>query len=396
MTDVFAGIRVLDVSQNTFAPAAAAVLADFGADVIKVEHPSRGGPGRKPSVHPSIDGVDLGAAQNNRKKRSIALDLAAPEGAEVLSRLVAGADVFITNFLIPTATKLGIDEAAIRGMNPRIVYTRATGQGARGPAAHDRAYDSTAYWARGGIAASFARGGQPPMPLPAFGDRAGSMNLAFGIAAALLRRERTGEGATVDVSLLSTALWQNSSTTVYGLALGEGGGRSDLSANPLSRSYQTADRRWLILTMLDPDRFWPDFCRRIGRSDLADDPRYAKALSRVEHSHTLVVELERTFAGATLTEWRERFASLEGAWAPLLTAREAAEEPQVLANEYVVAVDEGEGRSVRLVLPPVQFDGRPPSTSRPPSFGAHTDEVLHELGYSSTEVAKLRDVHVTG
>jgi crotonobetainyl-CoA:carnitine CoA-transferase CaiB-like acyl-CoA transferase len=394
MTEIFAGIRVLDVSQNTFAPAAAGLLADFGADVVRIEHPRRAtSEGRKGYVHPSVDGVDLGMAQSNRGKRSVGLDLATPQGADVLARLVGTADVFLTNFLIPTAQKLGIDEAYIRGMNPRIVYARATGQGPRGPEADTRAYDATAYWARGGVGASFARGDRPPMPLPSFGDRAGSMNLAFGITAALLRRERTGEGGTVDVSLLGTALWQNSSTTTYAMA-GTATTSRERSTNPLSRMYETSDQRWLIVTMLDPDRFWPDFCDRLGRPDLAADDRYRDASSRARHADQLVDELGRVFRSATLAGWRTRFATLEGAWAPLLTALEAAEQPQAGANGYVAVVDQGEGRSTRLLPPPVQFDGAPPRLGRPPAFGDHGDEVLLDLGYTKDDIAAMREVQV--
>jgi crotonobetainyl-CoA:carnitine CoA-transferase CaiB-like acyl-CoA transferase len=399
VTEIFAGIRVLDVAQNTFGPAAAGVLADFGADVIKVEHPVRGDPQRglvTAAMQPSIGGVNLGMAQVNRGKRSIGLDLTSLEGSEVLAKLVRSADVFLTNCLPATAAKLGIAEETIRATNPRIVYARASGFGPRGPHATERAYDSTAYWARSGIAASLARGDtRPPSPLPAFGDRVGAMNLAFGIAAALLRRERTGEGACVDVSLLGTALWQNSSTTVYSMALGEDWrSRSATVTNPLSATYETSDHRWLTLAMLESDRFWGDFCEKIGGGDLVDDPRFSDSAARTQHAAALVSELDKIFAGATLSEWRERFASLEGAWAPYLTSLEAVEDPQVLANGYVVSVEQGNGLDVRLLPPPVQFDGAPPVLRRAPEFAEHGEEILLEFGYSWDDIVALHDAKV--
>jgi crotonobetainyl-CoA:carnitine CoA-transferase CaiB-like acyl-CoA transferase len=400
MTDVFGGIRVLDVAQNTFGPAAAGILADFGADVIKVEHPVRGDPQRglvTAAIQPTIGGVNLGMAQVNRGKRSMGLDLTSPVGVQILHDLVRQADVFLTNFLPRTTAKLRIDEETVRTVNPRIVYARATGQGPRGPDSGRPAYDSTSYWARGGVGSSFAEPprGRPPRPLPAFGDRAGAMNLAFGIAAALLRRERTGEGATVDVSLLSTALYQNSSTAVYSLALGqEWGARAEVVTNPLTHVYATKDQRWVSLCMLASDKFWPEFCARIGRPELIDDPRYVDSGARQTNSGELVHELDGVFAAATLAEWRGRLEGMSGAWAPMQNVLELADDPQVVANHYLLEVAEGDGRTARLIPPPVQFDGAPPTLRRPPEFAEHGEQILLEMGYTWDDITKLKDAGV--
>jgi crotonobetainyl-CoA:carnitine CoA-transferase CaiB-like acyl-CoA transferase len=396
VTEIFAGLRVLDVAHTTFGPAAAGVLADFGADVIKVEHPVRGDPQRglvTAAQQPTIDGVNLGMAQVNRGKRSIGLNIASPEGLEVLYELVRASDVFLTNFLLMTATKLQIDEATIRAINPRIVYARASGQGVRGPNANDRAYDATAYWGRGGIAASISRNqGRPPSPLPAFGDRVGAMNMAFGIAAALLRRERTGEGATVDVSLLGSALWQNSSTTVYSMALGsDWGQRAGTVTNPLSGMYETKDGRWLTLSMLESDKFWADFCQHIGRPELEHDERFVDSAARAQHVDELRADLDAAFASATFDEWRDRFATLEGAWAPYQTGLEAASDPQAVANGYVVEVEQWNGVKTRLLPPPAQFDNEPPTLRRAPEFAEHGEEILQEIGFSWDDIIKMKD-----
>jgi crotonobetainyl-CoA:carnitine CoA-transferase CaiB-like acyl-CoA transferase len=394
MNEVFEGIRVLDVAQNTFGPAAAMILADFGADVIKVEHPVRGDPQRglvTAAIQPTVDGIHLALLQTNRGKKSMGLDLSVADGRDILYELVRGADVFLTNFLPKTTRKLGIDEPTIRGIKPDMIYARATGQGPDGPEADKPGYDSTVYWGRGGIAATFARGGRPPAPAAAFGDRAGAMNLAFGIAAALLRRERTGEGAIVDVSLLGTAIWQNSSTTVYSLALGEDfGTRSHHVPNPLSHIYATSDDRWLILGLLQSDRFWSEFCQAVGRPDLRDDPRYTDAKAREENSEALVSELDQTFRSAPLREWRTRLSAITGAWAPIATVFEAADDPQAAANNYVLETDQGDGRTVRLVPPPVRFDGKPPTLRRTAEFAEHGEEILLELGKSRDDIRELK------
>jgi crotonobetainyl-CoA:carnitine CoA-transferase CaiB-like acyl-CoA transferase len=400
VTELFAGIRVLDVAQNTFGPAAAGILADFGADVIKIEHPVRGDPQRglvTAAIQPTIGGVNLGMAQVNRGKRSMGLDLTSPLGVDILHDLVKGSDVFLTNFLPRTTFKLRIDEETVRTVNPRIVYARATGQGPRGPDSDKPAYDSTSYWARGGVGASFFEPGgvRPPRSLPAFGDRAGAMNLAFGIAAALLRRERSGEGATVDVSLLATAMYQNSSTAVYSLAIGqEWGARAQQVTNPLTQMYATQDQRWLSLCMLESDRFWPEFCTRIGRPDLIGDPKYVDARGREANSDDLVSELARVFSSASLADWRTRFEGMSGAWAPLQTVLELEDDPQVTANGYLVEVDQGGGRNARLIPPPVQIDGVPPTLRRPAEFAEHGERILLDMGYTWEEIGKLKDAGV--
>jgi crotonobetainyl-CoA:carnitine CoA-transferase CaiB-like acyl-CoA transferase len=398
MTEIFAGIRVLDVAQNTFGPAAAGVLSDFGADVIKVEHPTRGDPQRglvTAAIQPSVGGMNLGMAQVNRGKRSIGLDLTSDKGREILYELVRTSDVFLTNFLPRTTSKLKMDEQSIRQVQPSIIYARATGQGPKGPDIDKPAYDATVYWGRGAIGAglqSSEPGARPPKPLPAFGDRAGAMNMAFGIAAALLRRERTGEGATVDVSLLSTAMYQNSSTAVYSLALNQDwSSRRDRVTNPLSHTYRTKDGRWLTLCMLESDRVWPGFCDRIGRPELTYDRRFCDSAARGAHSAELVAVLEDAFVQFTLDEWRRRFVTLNGAWEPMQTVVDLPTDPQVIANNYLVEVDVGNGVTTRLIPPPVQFDGRPPQLRRAAEFSENGEEILLELGYSWSDIGIFKN-----
>lgn len=395
---IFEGLRVLEVAQWTFAPAAAAVLADLGADVVKIEHPRTGDPQRAlvtSGMTPTLGHVNLVMAQTNRGKRSMGLDLREEEGIQILHRLIDHSDVFLTNFLAPARVKLGIDVDDVRGRNPRIIYARATGQGAVGPDADQGGYDASSYWMRGGVAASLGvPGASPPRQPPAFGDKAAAMNLAFGIAAALYRRERTGAGSTVDVSLLSTAIWQNSSAIVYT----EAGGTEFLvqsrgSMNPLASHYLTSDGRAIALVLLESDRYWADLCRHVGHPELIEDERFADSAARARNGKECAAELARIFGSASLDEWRRRFADFDAPWAAGQLFGELADDPQVQANGYLCRSDQG-GVDVTLVPPPVRFDESTPVLSRAPEHAEHTEEVMLELGYSWEQITKFKDTGV--
>lgn len=396
LTPVFDGVRVLEVAQWTFAPAAAAVLADFGASVIKVEDPVTGDPQRglaSAGVVPTVNGVNLVTAQTNRGKRSVGVNLRDPRGQELLMELVDQADVFVTNFRGPARVKLGFDEQTVRARNPRIIYARGTGQGAHGPDADRGGYDFTSYWIRSGIAAALtAEGADRPLNQPpAFGDKVGAMNLAFGIAAALFRRERTGQGAIVDVSLLGTALWQHSSAILYSWASGrEFPVTTGRSTNPIARGYRTADDRWIALMMIESDRWWADLCRHLDRVDLITDERFVDAAARTENSAACVAELEMIFAARPLAEWERRFADLAGPWAAMRSMLETATDPQVVANGYAVPVDH-DGAEAPLMSAPVQFDEHVPRLRRAPEHAEHSEQVLLELGYDWDEIVALKD-----
>ncbi len=400
MTAMFEGIRVVEVAQWTFVPAAAGVLCDFGAEVIKIEDPVTGDAQRglaAAGVTPMKGDVNLVMEQTNRGKRSLGLDLRRPEGRQLLYRLVETADVFVTNFLPDARRKLGIEPEDLHPVKPDLVYVRGHAYGNQGPDAEQGGYDATAYWARGGVGHSLTRpdADQPVGQRPAFGDKAGAMNIAFGVAAALFRRERTGLGATVDVSLLGTALWQVSSDIVYTMGLGTDFSRVPRRiGNPLTGSYRTRDGRWLTLMMLESDRWWPDLCEHLGRDDLFGDPRYTDAAARSRHAPELVAELNSVFAGATLDEWRARFETLAGPWSVFQDLLEAANDPQAAANGYVTTVDHPSGATVDLVAAPVQFDGERPVLSAAPEHGADTEQILLDLGEDWDSLARYKEAGV--
>ncbi len=403
MEPILAGVRVVEVAQWWFVPSGGAVLADWGADVVKIEHPVTGDPQRglvTSGFFPPTGGVNFMMEQSNRGKRSVAVDLGKPEGRAILDKLIAGADVFLTNFLPDARTKLGIDVEDVRRVNPKIIYARGHGQGARGPDAGRGGYDAASFWSRGGIAHALtpASAAAPIMQRAAFGDSAGGMTVAGGIAAALFRRERTGEPSIVDVSLLGTAMWilapdivmtrlTDAEMPAFGRAA---------APNPIVNSYRTKDGRWLFLNMLQPDRFWADFCRHIDRPDMIDDERFASGMARFQNREACVAELDAHFASRTLDEWRTMLAHVEGVWAPMQTAKEVGNDPQAVANGYLSEVDRGDGTTFSLVASPVQFDETPPALRPAPEMGQHTEEVLLALGMSWEELAKLKDAGAIG
>ncbi|HEY8122126.1 MAG TPA: CoA transferase [Myxococcota bacterium] len=388
MLDVMKGVRVLEVAQFWFVPSAGAVLADWGADVIKVEHPVRGDGQRglaTSGVSTDVGGVDYLVQQPNRGKRSVGIDIATPAGLELLYTLAEQCDVFLTNFLPDARRRLRIDVEHIRARNPRIVYVRGHGQGDAGPEREQGGYDATVFWTRSGIAAALTPPelSEPISQRAAFGDGIGGMTLAGGIAAALFHRERTGEAKVVDVSLLATAMWVVSPDIVASKLMPAGTQQIPWAPrttrfNPVVNSYKTKDARWLILVHLQSDRYWADFCARIGRSDMIDDARFEDARARFENRAACIAELDRAFATRTLAEWRVAFEGMEGPWAPMQTPRELHEDRQALANGYLQEVDGGARPRFTLVRSPVQFDAQRPELRRGPEMGEHTDEVLME------------------
>jgi crotonobetainyl-CoA:carnitine CoA-transferase CaiB-like acyl-CoA transferase len=397
MRDVMAGTRVIEVGAWTFVPAAGAILADWGADVLKIEHPEVGDPQRGLStmgVIPGSAGVDFMMEVPNRGKRSVAIDIATDGGRELLYRLVEVSDVFLTSFLPDARERLGIEVEQIRARNPNIVYARGHGQGSKGPEHRRGGFDAASHWSRGGVADALTPPGAdgPISPRAAFGDVMGGLAIAAGISAALYGRERTGEPSVVDVSLLATAMWNLQPDIVMTKALGLDDilrySSRGASINPLVGNYQTKDGRWLLLNMMQSDRYWADFCEHIGRPDLIEDGRFKDASLRTENRVELGGLLEEVFASRTLAEWREALATMEGVWAPVQKVPELYHDQQVIANGYLRPVRDSDGHEFELVAAPAQFDESPPDLKPCPRHGEHTDEVLQELGLSWDEIVE--------
>ena len=398
------GVRILEVAQFTFVPSAGAVLADWGADVIKIEHAERGDAqrglirllgldvqSRGTSFFPIMEGP-------NRGKRSVGLALENPAARPVLEELVRSSDVFLTNFLPGARARLRIDVEDIRAINPDIVYVRGTGFGNRGEEADKGGYDSTAFWARGGSAAGVTPPGSDTMmrmPSGAYGDSLGGMTIAGGIAAALYSRRVTGEPSVVDVSLIGVGAWATQFSV--NLALLAGGPlpqveqpRHGSPTNPLIGAYRTADGRWLELAMLQPGRYWPRLCTAIGREDLAADERFDTVEKLMRNAAEAAEILAGVIEERTYAEWQEILKDVDGQWAAVQDAWEVGQDPALRANGLIAPVVDADGERRELVANPVQFDETPPELRRAPQFAEHTDEVLRELGWSDEQLIRLK------
>jgi crotonobetainyl-CoA:carnitine CoA-transferase CaiB-like acyl-CoA transferase len=403
MSGVMEGIRILEVAEHTFVPAASAILSDWGADVIKIEPTERGDAMRGLA---STGVMKLGEGRvhallehSNRGKRSLALDLTSEGGLEVLYALVARSDVFLTNKLPSVRTKLGIDVDDIRAHNPNIVYVRGSGFGPVGPEADKGGYDFLSYWSRSGL----AMGGSPVedpdrlagMPGPAYGDSIGAMTIAGGISAALLHRERTGEAKIVDVSLLATGMWALGAGIALSLQLGipwrPPARDGSAMRNPLSKSYRTKDGRWLSLSCLQGFHYFPEACRVLGLAELVEDERFATVELLIENALIASQLIADAFESATLEEWKQRLRGFSGQWSPVLDSLEIVEDEQVKANHYMVNAELDDGTPIPLVSTPVQFDGQSSQPRRAPDFNEHGDGILtEELGLDWETVIDLK------
>jgi crotonobetainyl-CoA:carnitine CoA-transferase CaiB-like acyl-CoA transferase len=394
MYDVMANVRVVEVAEHTFVPAASMMLADWGADVIKVERATGGGdPGRHLRLPGTGGKVNPFFEAGNRGKRSIALDLTQASAREQLYRLIDGADVFVTNLRSGARAKLGIEPATLMARNPRLIYARGTGYGLRGTMADDGGFDFPSSWCRSGSGyVQTFPSGEPPQQPGSVGDLCGGATLAGAIAAALFRRERTGKGAVVDNALFMVGTYIMSQSVIaasIGFPRGQAVPQRD-ARDPLLNLYRTRDDRWISLCLLN-DGWWPDFARRIDRPDLIEDPRYATHAVRATHAGALVAELNAVFANRDFAEWRTALAEMEGVWAPLQSPAEVIEDAQALDNGFVTRVEIDAETSYLVGASPAQFDERPIGALRGgPGFGEHSDAILGEIGLGADQIAALR------
>lgn len=397
MTAMFDGVRVLELAQWVFVPVAGALLADWGADVIHIEHPTEGDPYRglvSAGILSSKNGVNMSMELANRGKRSLAVDVRHPKGKELVLKLIENVDIFLTNFRPGALERLGFTPEELMKRNPRLIYARGHGFGTKGPDANKAGYDASAFWARGGMAHVLT----PPVldePIGqrgAFGDRSGGMALAFGMASALYKRERTGKGTLVDVSLLATSMWILSSDLISALQGEKPRARYGRGAmpNPLLGIYRTSDARHISLVFLQPDRYWPDFCRVIDRAELIDDPRFSSLKARAENGAALTEIIDAEFAKRTYAEWCALLEPLDAPWAPVQAVEELLTDPQTIANGYIQPVDNDGGPEFSLPAVPVQFDEQPPKLRRGPEHGEHTEAILLEIGYDWDDIASFQ------
>jgi crotonobetainyl-CoA:carnitine CoA-transferase CaiB-like acyl-CoA transferase len=387
-----AGIRVLDMTVWQQGTSCSAMLADLGADVIKIEEAVRGDPGRGLHRAERAGGLSAYFHALNRGKRSLALDLKHPRGREVLLRLARDADVFLTNFRPGVCERLGIGYDDLSAANPRIIFARASGYGARGPDAGAGSFDILGQ-ARGGLMAVTGEpDGVPKNTGAPIADQAGGLFCAFGILAALLHRERTGEGQQVETSLLGSVMALQSFNITSALLSGEPPRRFPRAGfTPFWNVYQGSDGRWFAVGML-LNRGWPDVCELIGRPELVDDERFAEYRPRVrDHADELIAILDEAFAARPADEW-VRLLNERGIYsARVLDYEEMPHDAQIRANEYLVDVPGPDGLPVPMVATPVELSKSPARVrALGPEHGQHTEEVLLEAGYTWEEIDVLR------
>jgi crotonobetainyl-CoA:carnitine CoA-transferase CaiB-like acyl-CoA transferase len=395
------GVRVVEVAGWTFVPAAGAMLADLGADVIKIE-PQNGDPQRGLTnlLNLGTDATNPFLEIPNRGKRSVTLDLTHPQGREVLLRLIETADVFLTSYLPALRARMGIEPADLQAVNPKLIYVRGHGWGAKGPKADIGAYDMAAAWSAGGLAYKLtgADADSPPMQPAAFYDLQGASTIAGAVGTALFARERSGTGSVVDVSLLGTALWTMAPDILGAKAAGTVPTvERKTSNNPLSNFYRTGDNRWIALVCLQSDRFWPELMTLAERSDLIADPRFADAGVRFANKVECIATLDAIFATKSLAEWEAILAKFSGVWSPVRSFEELYESEQIDANDMLPEVTRHDGGTYRTPAPAAQFDGEAGAPQGPaPELGQHTEEVLLDAGLDWDAISAYREQGALG
>ena len=400
MGAVLEGIKVLDMTTYLMAPVTGALLGEYGAEVIKIEDPAGGDPIRDFLSAGSFAKTDInfGLELGNRNKKSLALNLKDPRGREVAYKLVERSDIFLTNIRHPALEKLGMDYETLSRINPRLIYAHGTGYGPKGPDRDRPAYDELAFWARGGTMGILGQPNTPPVPLHGgIGDMSSGAIFVAGIMAALLYRERTGEGQKVDCSLYHCGIWAAGLDVQTGLATREDVPRMSRknTGNPIYNTYQAKDGKWFQFVMLQTDRWWDDVCKVIGREDLITDPRFNTHEKRCSNSQAAIAILDEVFATKPRDEWAQLFNEYRFAWAPQSYTTEIISDPQALANNYFTEVEHPSGKRVRFVAAPWQLSKTPIRIkSAAPALGQHTEETLLDLGYTQEQIQELRSQRV--
>ena len=400
MSRLLEGIRVLELGSFVAVPAAGTILADLGAEVVKVEHPVTGDPGRGFDVNPKgvithEGGLNISFELLNRGKKSIAVDLTSLSGQEIIHRLANHFDIVVTNLTPHRQERYRVRYEDLSTVNEGLIYVVLTGYGMEGPEKNRSGFDYAAFWARSGLMGMLGQVGTPPVQeRPAMGDLTTALSLTTAVGMALFERSRSGKGQLIETSLLHTGMWVMGTDLVVALKDREPvrrNLRTDV-INPIFNFYEAKDGKWMQLVMVHGDKYWPRFCRALGIEELIDDPRFDSLKKRSENNVELIDLLDQRFAEKTRDEWAGQLDGEGCMWGPIQTLDEVIADPQAAANGYFLDILHPSEGGFRLVSPPLKFYRTPGETpNAAPEFGQHTEEQLLSVGYTWDEIAGLRD-----
>jgi crotonobetainyl-CoA:carnitine CoA-transferase CaiB-like acyl-CoA transferase len=404
MAGALEGVKIVELAMWAAAPAGGGIMADWGAEVLKIEDPQGGDPFR------AFLSLGVGAAQasaingsfesDNRNKKSLTIDVRTPEGQAIVYHLIEKADVFLTNLRPAALERYGMTYAALKVHNPQLIYVGVTGYGPVGPERDRAAFDYAGFWARAGMMATIGEpDAPPPGQRPGMGDHTTAMTAAGATAAALFARERTGQGQEVQLSLYRTGVWVDSMDIQTALITRQNVPRLSRKTmgNPLFNCYQAKDGKWFQLVNLQSDRHWPGLCEIINRPDLQHDARFVDAAARQKHNSALIAILDEAIRTKTRAEWSALMDAAGVFWAPIQTVEDVINDPQAKANGAFVPVQISSGEHIELVATPVDFSHTPAHTrTGAPELGQHTEEVLLAYGYSWEALEQLRERGVIG
>lgn len=399
------GIRVVEMTVWQQGPEAGAMLADMGAEVIKVERPFSGDPGRgvqqlsEALMSGAESGINYYFESHNRNKKGLAIDATKPKGRDIIYKLVQKADVFLTNFIPASMEKLGLDYDSLAKQNPKLIYAMGSSYGVRGPGRNRESMD-IAGQARSGIMTLIgAEPGQAPRSAGlGTADQVGAFMLAYGVMTALFARERTGQGQMVSASLLGTMIAAQGHWMQAHLVTGQQPSprpRAD-ARNPFWNMYQTKDNRWLVLSMTRSDQHWHNLCQALEIPDVENDLRFPDHDQRLANAKVLIAIMDRQFAKRTLAEWVERLEKAKLVFAPVNVYADVVADPAVWDNDYIVEDVHPIAGKMRMVGSPVYLSKTPAKAkSGAPELGQHTEEVLTEIcGYSWDDLIAFKDERI--
>lgn len=394
------GLKVLEVANWVAAPSACAIMADMGAEVVKIEHPETGDPVRGVTISSRgvvqhTGGINLLFELLNRGKRSVAVNLNDIQGQEIVQKLAAESDIVVTNLTPNRQERYQLRYEDLSAQNPRLIYLALTGYGTEGPDRDRSGFDYAAFWARSGIMASLGEtGGPPTQQRPGMGDQTTSLALTAAIGMALYERERSGKGQRIDCSLLHTGLWVIGCDVIAALETRqpvERVPRRDVG-NPLFNFYQAADGRWLQLVMIESERFWDGFCEALGIEELAKDPRFSSHVNRIQHSKELVEIIEDRISSGSSEHWAARLDQQRCIWAPIQTLDQVVDDPQLEANGYTATLTHPEKGDFEILTSPIKYARTPAMLSAAaPELGQDTETTLLAAGYEWEEIIALKE-----